>query len=223
MSAISIIILLLFLPLFVFISIIWDYSFKNKGKFFHWLFGILLSSVFIVFLVYFLYPEIYSILNTSDTTSSLKEEKQIESKLTEEQKEDNHIVEPTQPDDDGTDKNDASNPESNQQTASTSQNQTTPEITPTEITEPETKPVSNTGQGKFLVVVISLPSRSAAEDYVSKLESEGFECEIVGAIVEGKQTYRVSVASFDDEKEAQKRRKELISELRFENAWIGRR
>jgi len=75
MSAFSIIILLLFLPLFVFISIIWDYSFKNKGKYFHWLFGILLFSVFIAFSVYFLYPEIAPIIIKSEKESRLDDEK----------------------------------------------------------------------------------------------------------------------------------------------------
>jgi len=75
-----------------------------------------------------------------------------------------------------------------------------------------------------LLIVINLSTKSAAEKFVSELQLNGLEwinCEIIKI---GNASFRVSVASFDDEEEAKKRKKELIEiDPNFVSAWIAQR
>ena len=126
-----------------------------------------------------------------------------------------------------TDKKNALNPENRQQTTPvTSQTKSTPEPATSPTPAPEKKPVNvapiqtKTGQGKYLLVVASLSTQSAAEKYVRKLQAEGFDCEIVDA---GNQRFRVSVASFDSLDEATRQANQMKSRPYCEEVWVIRR
>jgi len=152
--------------------------------------------------------------------------------------------------DEATDIKNALNPENSQQsTASTSQTQASQPVetssTPTTATSTSTTPTSatsttstsststtstrpenvtslqsNTGRGKYLLVVSSLSTRSAAESHVKKLQAEGYNCEIVDA---GEQRFRVSVASFDNLAEATRQANQMKSMPYCEGVWVVRR
>ena len=104
-----------------------------------------------------------------------------------------------------------------------SQPQTQPQQ-PQSITPVATAPVSQPqssgiGQGRFVVVVGSFTTRQAAENYMTRMQSDGFNCEIVDA---GNQRFRVSIASFDNWTEAQRHSEQMSSRFNGE-IWATRR
>ena len=92
-------------------------------------------------------------------------------------------------------------------------------------TQPKPEPVSipaqaSTGRGRYVLVIGSFNSQSAAETYGRTLQSAGISYEIVDA---GNQRFRISVASFDDKAEATRQANQMKSRPYCENVWVARR
>ena len=92
-----------------------------------------------------------------------------------------------------------------------------PEIVPETKPNPEAQPQSNVGDGKYVLIVASLNTRSEAERYGKKLQEEGFAYEIIDA---GNRRYRVSIGSFDTLAEAQRQANQVRSK---HDVWVARR
>jgi len=212
-----------------------------------WVLWVLLAAAGLGFAAYYYFPTIYPMLfSPSQTTvvNFVDEEEEIFPVDTDDADETDESMpntEISQTLDEATDKKNALNPESNQQTAtstqqtqtpsssqtsSSSQTQSSPATATTSTPVTDTKPANvtpiqnNTGRGKYLLVVASLTTRSAAEKHVRKLQAEGLECEIVDA---GEQRFRVSVASFDNLAEAKQQANQMKSRPYCEGVWVVRR
>ena len=128
--------------------------------------------------------------------------------------------------DDATDKKKALDPVSTSQPVA-QQEQPKPVTTQPKpvTTQAKPEPVSvpaqaSTGRGKYVLVIGSFNSQSAAETYGKTLQSAGISYEIVDA---GSQRFRISVASFDDKAEATRQANQMRSRPYCENVWVARR
>ena len=76
------------------------------------------------------------------------------------------------------------------------------------------------GQGKYVLIVGSLPTQPEAEQYAKKLRAAGIDCEIINI---GNKLFRISIAGFDDKKEAEKCAIQAKSKPYCKNVWVARR
>ena len=205
---------------------------KNSNM---WLLWVLIAAAGLCVAGYYFYPTIYSMLFSPSVTTitSIADEDQKTIHVTTDETDENlPNTEIAQTIDDATDKKNALNPVNSQQTmpSTTSQTQSSTETKtpPAPVAESKSKPAparvtssqNTTGQGKYLLVVASLTTRSAAEKHVRKLQAEGYECEIVDA---GNQRFRVSVASYDSLSEATRQADQIRSKPYCEGVWVIRR
>jgi len=184
-----------------------------------WVLWVLLIAVALGVGGYFAYPYIQNktrIPKISEifdnlfqrTVTIVAVEPETESTDTDETDQNTSNTEVAQTLDDTTDKKNALKPDNQQQTTS--------KPAPAVYT-------GNAGQGRYVLIIASLAPRSEAERFGRKLQADGINYEIIPAVVEGVQRYRISVASFDDKAEAVRQANQMKSQKYCENVWVASR
>jgi hypothetical protein len=168
---------------------------------------------------YFLYPMLSSMFVSQRTTISAIEDADLETSpvSADSTETDTPNIELAQTLDDATDKRNALNPESSRQTPASTQ-QAAPQAV-SSASKPETVAPSQ-GSGKYVLIVGSFTTYSAADRHGKKMLAKGINYEIIDA---GDRRFRISVAGFDDKNEAIRQANQLKSKPYCENVWVARR
>jgi len=208
-----------------------------------WLLWLLIGAAGLALAGYFLYPIIDPVLFPKGTTIIvLGVEPEADAPATEPETDSASATEPevdtpnaelAQTLDEATDKKNALNPAVSQppatSTSPSNQESVSSETKPSTVStvqesvSSESKPstvASSQGKGRYVLIVGSFTTQSAAEIFCKKLQAEGITPEIIDA---GDRRFRVSAASFDDLSEATKQAGQMKSKPHCEGVWVTRR
>ena len=76
------------------------------------------------------------------------------------------------------------------------------------------------GEGKWVLIIGSFPTKTEADNYSKKLQTAGIEYEIINI---GNKLFRISIAGFDDKNEAEKYAKQMKSNPYCGKIWVAKR
>jgi len=203
-----------------------------------WVLLVLLAAALLGVAGYYFYPVIYQVYQDlvspkTTITTVLDMDQEPEPLDTDEPEENTSDAELSQTLDEATDKKVVLNPEGSQQTeASPSPSQSPPQSTPAVVpSTPRTEPrpaniaqsQANAGQGRYVLIVASYKTHSAAEQFGRKLQTEGMNYEIISVTVNGALWNRVSIASFDTLDEATRQANQMKSRPYCQDVWVAKR
>ena len=181
---------------------------KKSGSSYLWILLVLILAAALGVGGYFAYRHYPQILSYIPFLNKEKEV-EVEPLFPDEAEADEDAIDDTI--DDETDMKNALNPDASKPTT---QSQTT-------YSQPTTTYQSgNVDNGRYVLIIASFSTNSAAERYVKRLQNEGLNCEVVYA---GEQRYRVSVASFNSLSEAKRQAEQIKSRPHCSDLWIANR
>jgi len=191
-----------------------------------WVLWVLFAAVLVGVAGYIFYPTLFPSFSKGTIVSPIADtDTDTDSKDEAEPEEGTVNTELAKNLDNATDKKNALNPAGSKPAVSPTPSPS-PAPKPSTPTSTESKPATvtqsqgNQGSGKYILIIGSFSSNSAAEKFGRKLQAEGIAYEIIDA---GNQRFRISVASFDDWNEANRQANQMKSKPYCENIWVARR